>query len=192
MVSGLPNQLPFLYPAWCRNLHRIYSIVAVVRQFVRHSGGCHAEGSFVVAREGRDKVITFASTVRAIISPNLSTPGHLLHEAKHQLLKTKLQMLQNKVLLPMFPAAAMNKCPPSRALCTAASRAKLCDAPPEAKRQRGLVRSRSATRQHMTPDPAIDTTAKIPAPAVRRNHCSHRNCIVQCKNRITRAASLTR
>lgn len=179
-----------MYPAWCSNLHRIYSIVAVVRQFVRHSGGCHTESSFVVAREGRDKVITFASTVRAISSlKNLSTQD-TGHEAKHQLLKTKLQMLQNKVLLPMFPAAAMNKCPPSRALCTAASKAKLCDAPPEARgRQRGLVRSRSATRQHMTPAPAI---AKIPAPAVRRNHCSHRNCIVQCKNRITRAASLTR
>ncbi len=184
-----------MYPAWCSNLHGIYSIVAVVCQFFCHSGGCHTESSFVVAREGRDKVVTFPSPKIIIYSDSNHLfksvcTGHpagsktIYSCSNHQLPKTKLEMLQTRCCYPcslqlqrinvhLHVHSAQLLPRPNYVMPHLRQRGNGCD-------------DLSGKITHDT------TAAKIPAPAVRRNHCSHRNGIVQCKNRITCAASLTR
>ena len=118
MIETMPS-VPCI-PTWCGDLHRVDPVVAVVRQFFRGGGGSNTESSFVVARERGDKVVALAKKLRSskFETENNRNPVSVTKHKSHQ-------KPRSKVLLPMFPAAAMKRCPPSLALCTADSSAKL-------------------------------------------------------------------
>ena len=80
----------------------------------------------------------------------------------------------------------MNKCPSSLALWTAASKAKLCSAPPH-----DLILLLCRTERFVEAYFGKKMTNKEATPTVRWYDRAHRNCIIECQNRITGSTAIT-